>query len=815
MRPADTKIMQTLWRRYAVLQLVGSLLAVVLLCLAVDRRVASRMRESFADQCEEATTGLAASLEPYLAAEEMTSAQSTIDQGSHIPNLKGAYVIATDGKVLAGTTLPQSLNPPAPPIAMTNDRAWIRLPDEQSSTLVIRKHLDRGTVWAAFSQAQLLSSISAMKRAVFSQIVLVVLTAALAFAVVMRRMMAPVVSLIEAAASFLGSGSEAPGSSSVRSGGDLAHWTRAFLAKTREAAEQRENLEARVHERTEMLSRTNAELSSEMAECVRVASALRDNTELVMLLLDSAPEAIYGIDLEGDCTFCNPACLRMTGHEEPSELLSRNIHDVIHYAKADGTPLPVEECAIYRAFVEGLGTHGDDEVLWRKDGSSFAAEYWSRPLHRNHQVIGAVVTFVDITARKQVEEALRAAKAAAEAANRAKSEFLANMSHEIRTPLNGVIGMTNLALATDLTNEQRELLETAQLSGDALLTVINDVLDFSKIEAGKTYLEARDFNLRDSLQDTLKAFAQRASEKQLTLSCEIGEQVPAMVCGDAFRLRQILVNLVGNAIKFTPAGGVALRAGVNHADANNILLHFTISDTGVGIAPNALKMIFDPFTQADSSTTRTFGGTGLGLAISARLVKMMGGEIWIESEVGCGSKFHFTAHLGVTHVKDDALTQEQIATPAASQSPAVMSSSSLRVLLAEDNAVNRAVATRLLEKKGHHVVTATTGREALVALRRENYDVVLMDVQMPDMDGFEATRAIRATERQTGRHQQIIALTAHAMIGDRERCLEAGMDAYLTKPISPQQLYELLETCSQALDRLRPPSFALPIEPDR
>jgi PAS domain S-box-containing protein len=815
MRPADTKIMQTLWRRFAVLQLVGSLLAVVLLWLAVDRRVASRMRESFADQCEEATTGLAASLEPYLAAGEMTSAQSTIDQGSHIPNLKGAYVIATDGKVLAGTTFSQSLNLPAPPIAMTNDRAWIRLPDEQSTTLVIRKHLDQGTVWAAFSQAQLLSSISAMKRAVFSQIVLVVLTAALAFAVVMRRMMAPVVSLIEAAASFLGSGSEAPGSSSVRSGGDLAHWTRAFLAKTREAAEQRETLEARVHERTEMLSRTNAELSTEMADCVRVASALRDNTELVMLLLDSAPEAIYGIDLEGDCTFCNPACLRMTGHEEPSELLGRNIHDVIHYAKADGTPLPVEECAIYRAFVEGIGTHGDDEVLWRKDGSSFAAEYWSRPLHRNHQVIGAVVTFVDITARKQVEEALRAAKAAAEAANRAKSEFLANMSHEIRTPLNGVIGMTNLALATDLTNEQRELLETAQLSGDALLTVINDVLDFSKIEAGKTYLEARDFNLRDSLQDTLKAFAQRASEKQLTLSCEIGEQVPAMVCGDAFRLRQILVNLVGNAIKFTPAGGVALRAGVNHADANNILLHFTISDTGVGIAPNALKMIFDPFTQADSSTTRTFGGTGLGLAISARLVKMMGGEIWIESEVGRGSKFHFTAHLGVTHVIDDALTQEQIATPAASQSPAVMSSSSLRVLLAEDNAVNRAVATRLLEKKGHHVVTATTGREALVALRRENYDVVLMDVQMPDMDGFEATRAIRATERQTGRHQQIIALTAHAMIGDRERCLDAGMDAYLTKPISPQQLYELLETCSQALDRMRPPSFALPIEPDR
>jgi PAS domain S-box-containing protein len=798
---ADTNIMQSLSRRFAVLQLVCSPLAVVVLYLTVDRQVTPRMRESFVARCEVATQGLAASLEPHLAAGEMTSAQSAIDQEASIPNLKWAYVTATDGKVLAGTILSQSANRPAPPIPMADGHAWINLPDEHSPTLVVQKRVVEGTILAAFSQAQLLSSISAMERAVFSRIILVVLAFALVFAVVMRGMIAPVVSLTQAAELFMGSGSQASGSSRARFGGDSAEWTHAFLAKTREAAEQRENLEARVHERTAMLSRTNAELSTEIAESVRVAAALRDNTELVMLLLESAPEAIYGIDLKGECTFCNPACLRMTGYEEPSELLGRNMHEVIHYAKADGTPYPVEECAIYRAFAEGIGTHGDDEVLWHKDGSNFAAEYWSRPLHRNHQVIGAVVTFVDITARKQAEETLRAAKAAAEAANRAKSEFLANMSHEIRTPLNGVIGMTNLALATDLTSEQREFLETAKLSSDALLTVISDVLDFSKIEAGKTYLEARDFNLRDTLQDTLKAFALRASEKQLTLSCEIDKKVPVMVCGDAFRLCQILINLLGNAIKFTSAGGVALRARVNHVDGENNMLRFTISDTGIGIAPHALKMIFDPFTQADSSTTRTFGGTGLGLAISARLVKMMGGEIWIESELGHGSQFHFTALLGVTDAVDEtAIEQLQIATAAASHSLAPMSGSSLRVLLAEDNAVNRVVASRLLEKQGHHVAIATTGREALVALRREHYDVVLMDVQMPDMDGFEATRAIRAMEQHTGRHQQIIALTAHAMIGDRERCLEAGMDAYLAKPISPQELYELLEICSQALD---------------
>jgi PAS domain S-box-containing protein len=560
----------------------------------------------------------------------------------------------------------------------------------------------------------------AMDRPITERMVVVVLAAALVFGVVMRRMIAPVISLTEAAAT------------------------------------------------------------------------LRESTELETLLLESAPEAIYGIDLKGACTFCNPACLQLTGYQEPSDLLGRNMHELIHYAKADGTPYPVEACVIYRAFIEGTGTHADDEVLWRKDGTSFAAEYWSRPLHRNHQVIGAVVTFVDITARKQVEETLRTAKAAAEAANRAKSEFLANMSHEIRTPLNGVIGMTNLTLATDLTAEQREFLETAKLSSDALLSVINDVLDFSKIEAGKTFLQAQDFNLRDSLQNIIKAFALRASEKQLVLSCDIDEKIPVMVCGDADRLRQILTNLLGNAIKFTHAGRVALRVRVNHVDGEKATLHFTVTDTGVGIAAHACKLIFDPFTQGDSSTTRTFGGTGLGLAISARLVKMMGGEIWVDSELGRGSDFHFTANVRVAKLVEHAATQ-----PAATAAP--VNSSSLRVLLAEDNAVNRLVVTRLLEKQRHHVVAATTGREALDALRGQDYDVVLMDVQMPDMDGFEATRSIRTMERHTGRHQQIVALTAHAMMGDRERCLEAGMDAYLSKPISAQELYQVLEMCSHLI----------------
>ncbi|MGC2401927.1 MAG: ATP-binding protein [Acidobacteriaceae bacterium] len=523
---------------------------------------------------------------------------------------------------------------------------------------------------------------------------------------------------------------------------------------------------------------------------------LRESTELVMLLLEFAPEAIYGIDLEGDCTFCNPSCARLTGYADASDLLGRNMHEVLHYAKADGVPYPVEECPIYRAFVEGVGTHRDDEVLWRKDGSSFVAEYWSRPLHQNNEVIGAVVTFVDITARRQAEEILRAAKTAAEAASRAKSEFLANMSHEIRTPLNGIIGMTNLLLVTELNFEQREFVETVKLSGDALLAVINDVLDFSKLEAGRTDLEARDFNLRETLQDTLKIVALQASQKHLALSCEIDEQTPAMVCGDALRLSQILINLLGNAIKFTTAGRVGLSTHLDRADREKIVVHFTISDTGIGIAPNARETIFDSFTQADSSTTRTFGGTGLGLAISSRLVRMMDGRIWVESELGAGSQFHFTACFGVAAA--EAGISSKIAQQATPRSPAPVTT--MRILLAEDNAVNRVVARKLLENQGHDVVVTTTGKEALVALRRENYDVVLMDVQMPDMDGFEATRAIRAIEKHSGRHQYIIALTANAMPGDRERCLEAGMDAYLAKPIDTQELYNLLDLYSQTLE---------------
>ena len=668
-----------------------------------------------------------------------------------------------------------------------------------------------------------------------------------------------------------------------------------------------------------------AAIVRDITEEKRAEKALRESEERYRLLFQRNLAGVYRAGLDGQILDCNEAFARIFGFATAAELKGRPAEELYGYPEAR-LEFTTRLCE------RGLLTNFEN-CLRRKDGTPV----WvleNAALITNSGEPAQVIegSLIDITERKRTEAELHKAKEAAEAASHAKSEFLAMMSHEIRTPMNGIIGMTELALDTTLSLEQREYLEMVKESADTLLTLLNDLLDFSKIEAGKLTLNLGEFDLQETLSSAMRTLAPRADEKGLELTWETLPDVPARVVGDPGRVRQILLNLVGNAIKFTERGEVDLQVEIESQEADWAVLHFCISDTGIGIPHEKQSRIFEAFMQADSSTTRKYGGTGLGLAITSRLVELMEGRIWLESKPDQGSTFHFTAKFGLAKgplpeptpfakvnlqgmpvlVVDDNGTNRRILaamlrrwsmqpslaergheavvtmrrakemgkpfplvlldaqmpgmdgfsvveqlrqdptlagcaimmlTSAGQRGDAarcrelgiraylvkpirqselleaillVLGQSSqekapaelvtrhtiretrpkLRILLAEDNAINRELVRRLLGREGHTVLAVTTGREAVNLWENdaEGIDVVLMDVEMPDMDGLQATAVIRAKEKLSGKHVPIIAMTAYAMKGDRERCLAAGMDGYVPKPIRHQDLFETIHT---------------------
>ena len=408
-----------------------------------------------------------------------------------------------------------------------------------------------------------------------------------------------------------------------------------------------------------------------------------------------------------------------------------------------------------------------------------------------------------LQATEEKTEQVEAARIQAECATRAQREFLANVSHEIRTPMNGILGMLDLALASDPAAEQQEYLDLAKESAESLLALLNGLLDYSKIESGRLELDPRDFSLGQCLKEVARSLSAQATQKGLSLTCRVQPGTPDALTGDTLRLRQILMNLIGNGIKFTDSGGVVVEVRCDSISQTEAILFFSVADTGIGIPADRQKVIFEAFRQAEASTFRNYGGTGLGLAISRRLVELMGGHIWVDSETGRGSTFRFTVRMGIQGPQVVAVGGSSGASdrPRENRRIPPPPPTALRALIVEDNPVNQRLASWLLAKRGHSAAIAANGREALDILDRSRFDLILMDVQMPVMDGLTATAAIRNREKLTGKHVPIIAMTACASEEDKQNCLSTGMDAYVSKPISAEELFAVVAEVTSRRDQ--------------
>ena len=552
---------------------------------------------------------------------------------------------------------------------------------------------------------------------------------------------------------------------------------------------------------------------------IKAEEAMKESERRYRELAELLPQTVFEVDAQGNIIFVNSFGLTTFGYTP--EDLKKGLHVIEAMAFKERNriiedfslqPIPPSQTPQTQ-----LLQSSEEYQMLRKDGSTFPGMVYTTRMERDGKFVGWRGIITDITKRKESEEGLKQAKEAAEEAARTKTEFLANMSHEIRTPMNAVIGMTGLLQDSSLDFEQRECVEIIKSSGDALLATINDILDFSKIEAGSMELETKTIRLQSFLKNCLDLLAGNAREKGLKLHYQIDEFVPDSINSDPIRLRQILINLLSNAVKFTEEGEVVVivssepfneRMGEKNnksRECRSIHLHFAVQDTGIGIPPERMNRLFQSFSQVDMSTTRKYGGTGLGLAISRKLVEIMGGQIWVESELHKGSTFHFSVPVDVAPASSPGSkeTSSPYLCPPLYQAQEQRVGDSLgeiygefRILIAEDNEVNKRVIKKMLKKLGFQADIANDGQDVLTALEKQRYDLILMDVQMPRMDGLEAASLIR--KRWPHAEQPyIVALTACALEGDRDRCLDAGMDGYISKPVKMGDLREALEKCEQ------------------
>lgn len=528
---------------------------------------------------------------------------------------------------------------------------------------------------------------------------------------------------------------------------------------------------------------------SELNDELQHLRSLHETLELLALVASKTDNAVFILDANHSVEWVNESFVRMTGFDK-AEVLGKSVTELLYGESNDG-----EAVVGLQEMQEALGGGNgvSQEILHkRKDGKTYWASLSITPAVDDEGALNRWIGIAtDSTQQRLAQEQLLQAKEAAEEANQVKSEFLANMSHEIRTPMNAIIGMAELALDTELTDEQREYVATIFDSAESLSQLLNDVLDLSKIEAGKLRTEQIAFDLTALLRDSIKTFSFQAKQAGIELELKTDEAIPSFLYGDPMRIRQVLSNLIGNAIKFTSEGGVTLSASVRRKYKRSVRIQFSVADSGIGVSQRELSRIFESFTQADASISRRFGGSGLGLTISQQLVELMGGSLRAESTEGTGSTFSFELPMKLADHADSELVELQSAEP----------TKSLRVLVTDDNRANRRLARRILEKADHSVVEADSGAETLKLLGEQEFDAVLMDVQMPTMDGIEATALIR---QNVGIQNQpfIIAVTAHAMQGDRERCLAAGMDAYISKPLRSRQLLALMEAVASNDDSL-------------